>query len=398
MRESFDAGRPQTATDWSRHDAPSMWRMLEPQETETHWRNAAGLRKITELTATHMARLQVYRDQLAEAWPPAKSPAARAFIGRLDYLINHVRATHEVAATNYTALTTATTTIESARNQVANIHAEYTEKLQSRKTYDSLVESTRASQLPGTSLGRSPVTDADFERLNARARAVMQDLSHALISAQNQFRRPTPFETERRFERGSSIPPPPARPRVVGLTPPSRAVARPQIAMPPSTQSGSAGTTAPSQAETQRRTPHVNRVPPGLGGQASTSALHPQNRQSRDAIRPQPATPSIGQGQGVVRQVLQPGGVIRPPGGTSASTEGWRGGLPTGLIAPRSEGQSTMAPFGLTPARAPDDRKSTAERPPPDSHWDSPEGVPPVLLPPVVPTQFDPGPAIGLDR
>ena len=183
MRESPEAGALQTATDWSRHDAPSMWRMLEPQETETHWRNAAGLRKVTELTATHMARLQVYRDQLAEAWPPAKSPAARAFIARLDYLIDHLRVTQEVAATNYTALATATTTIESARKQVATIHAEYSEKLQSRKTYDSLVESTKASQLPGTSLGPSPVTDADLERLNAKARTVMSDLS----------RRPSPI-------------------------------------------------------------------------------------------------------------------------------------------------------------------------------------------------------------
>ena len=86
MRETLSGAAARSATDWSAHDTPSMWRMLAPQQTEAHWRHVAGLRKLTELTATHMARLQVYRDNLAEAWPPEKSPAARTFIARLDYL------------------------------------------------------------------------------------------------------------------------------------------------------------------------------------------------------------------------------------------------------------------------------------------------------------------------
>ncbi|HEV7711227.1 MAG TPA: hypothetical protein VGP16_23770, partial [Asanoa sp.] len=195
MRDTASGAAARSATDWSAHDAPSMWRMLAPQETEAHWRHVAGLRKLTELTATHMARLQVYRDHLAEAWPPEKSPAAHAFIARLDYLIGHVRATHEVAATNYSALSTATLTLDSARTKVASINAEYAAKFQTLKDYDALVESTKVSQVPGTSLGPPPVAAADLERLNAKARTVMADLSHTLVLAQIQFRRPTPYES-----------------------------------------------------------------------------------------------------------------------------------------------------------------------------------------------------------
>ncbi|HTF07060.1 MAG TPA: hypothetical protein VK659_02690, partial [Asanoa sp.] len=87
MRDNGGGAPGHSATNWFAHDTLSMWRMLEPQETESYWRHVSGLRKMAELTAAHLGRLQRYRDNLAEAWPPERSKASQVFIARLDYLI-----------------------------------------------------------------------------------------------------------------------------------------------------------------------------------------------------------------------------------------------------------------------------------------------------------------------
>ncbi|GAA1839595.1 hypothetical protein GCM10009687_00490 [Asanoa iriomotensis] len=397
MRETLAGTTPAAATDWSRHDAPSMWRMLAPQETESHWRHATGLRKLTELTATHMARLQVYRDELAEAWPPEKSGAARTFIARLDYLIDHVRKTHEVAAGNYTALTTATTTLESARKQVAAIHTEYAEKLETRRNYDALVESAKASQLPGTSLGPPPVSDGDLERLNLRARAVMADLSQTLVVAQGRLRQPIPYHSSDRWETpsGGRQPPIAATPVVAALEPPRAsqkraaadhrtrahpmAYARQHIApfMPPRAIPRSFGEAASSShAQTAGTIP----------APASSRALE-------DRRLPSSSTSSGGQHGLRPSNALPAGGVIGTPhtGADHATSPGTtRVNPPGGVI---TGGQSTPPPPQRGQPSEPKIKRMDA-----DYHWATREGVPPVMMPLSVSSEIDPGPAIGLKR
>ncbi|GIF73758.1 hypothetical protein Asi02nite_32760 [Asanoa siamensis] len=394
MRDAPTEGPPPTATDWARHDAPSMWRMLAPQETEAHWRHAAGLRKLTELTAIHMARLQVYRDQLAEAWPPEKSPAARTFIARLDYLIGHVRQTHEVAATNYTALTTATTTLDTARTQVAAIHNEYSEKLQARKTYDALIAQTKASQLPGTVIGPPPATDTDLERLNAKARSVMSSLSSTLVLAERQLSSPTPFGMQRR-EGGPTIQPPPAVPRVTSLEPARRPPNQTTFTQTP--QLGTVPALAPDVADQNPQRPlapkdlatrSVSAAASGRAAGERTTSTQPRGLQ--------PVGPATAYRGTTIPHVAPTGGVIAPSGSKSPTAHR-RPEVSSAVIAPRSETPYVAAPIG-GPGRARDDGKSAIQQRLAEDQWEVRQGVPSVVLPPAVNVRIDPGPAIGLDR
>ena len=195
-----DGGGGYGGTNWFAHDTPSMWRMVENQDTDNHWRHVSGLRKITELTSTHLWRLKEYREKLAAAWPPERSPAAAAFVGRLDYLIAHVQQTHDVAAANYTTVMTATSTLQLARGQVRTIHEEWVTKRRQKQDYDDAVAFQMDSQLPGVSLGDPPVTDSDLERLNNKARSVMYDLSSTLLQSQAQLQRPAPYSPGKQID------------------------------------------------------------------------------------------------------------------------------------------------------------------------------------------------------
>ncbi|GIF50222.1 hypothetical protein DFJ67_3026 [Asanoa ferruginea] len=393
MRDTATGSATRSATDWTAHDAPSMWRMIAPQVTDAHWRHVAGLRKLTELTATHMARLQVYRDHLAEAWPPEKSPAARAFIARLDYLIGHVRATHEVAATNYSALSTATLTLDSARTKVASINAEYAAKLATLKDYEDLVEQTKASQVPGTSLGPPPVAAADMERLNVKARTIMTDLSHTLVLAQTQLRRPTPYESSGPREDPALLPKALSTvPTIPVLEPPSKTANFDGVER--------LGGSASHLIGHDSTLPVANQVPensPRAVATASRSVLLP-TATSMPAVRRDPkarSAPGLSNSNPTNRSpsALPSGGVI----GRMPSSAGPHGS--GGTSRPNPPGGVIT---GSQPAHFPQQRgqgsSSSVKRRDPDHPWETRQGVPPVVTPPAINSDFDPGPTIGVER
>lgn len=74
-------------TAWARMSVVDMWLALGNQDTTPHWQVVNGWRKSYELTLQHLAQVQSYRDNLASAWPPEKSTASAAYLGRLDVLI-----------------------------------------------------------------------------------------------------------------------------------------------------------------------------------------------------------------------------------------------------------------------------------------------------------------------
>ena len=80
------------------------------------------------------------------------------------------------------------------------IHEEWVAKRRQKQDYDDAVAFQVDSQLPGVSLGDPPVTDADLERLNNKARAVMYDLSNTLLQSQAQLQRPTPYAPRDRID------------------------------------------------------------------------------------------------------------------------------------------------------------------------------------------------------
>lgn len=166
-----------------------MWACLKDQDTSGQWKQVAGWRKVCDLTLAHLSRLQEYRRGLAEAWPPETNEAARAYIAELDQLIDKVQRTHDAAAANYDALAAATRAIGSTRAELKPIYDEYAAKLQQKQAYEATLADPKAvagSRLPE----QPPVTDADLERLNVRARGLMTGLSGELQQAQVMLRQP----------------------------------------------------------------------------------------------------------------------------------------------------------------------------------------------------------------
>ncbi|MFD0741767.1 hypothetical protein ACFQ1L_07615 [Phytohabitans flavus] len=185
----------QTRTSWFERDLPAMWRLLENQQSDDHWRLVAGWRKASELTATHLRRLEQYRTNLAEAWPPDRNAAASAYVARLDFLIENVRTTHDVAAANYTTLSATVGALASARRDLKPLYDEYVATSGTIEYYSNRAAFNAGAEAP-TVIGAAPAGPQDLERLNNRARAIMYTLSHTLIEAEAAIRQPPRTQPE----------------------------------------------------------------------------------------------------------------------------------------------------------------------------------------------------------
>lgn len=437
-------------TNWYQYNAEQMWRMLENQQTDNHWKHASGWRKTYELTATHMSRLRQYRDGLAEAWPPERSAAARAYIERLDYLISTVQQTYEIASANYTAFTGATSALSSSRRELKEIYDEYATKKAAKDEQDRRAFSSTPTPSPSPS-GERPVTQDDLERLNNRARSIMYSLSGELVAAQVQLRQPPPYKaipgrdggnsdvyggnggsappvippvvpvpTTSSPPRGASTPPPtqvvstptpPGAGPILGGTgtppPPPSPIAPPVIAPPP-----------PSVLPPGIPTP----LPPGPGlfpkpGQLGPPGLLPNNgglpKLGPSGLNGMPRAmppggmigglPGTGLGQPAptttpARRINPVGGMIGGGSGTGSAvgSVGQRAGSsPSGVRRVTGSGGTAM-PSGATGGKRGDNR-GTVEWDP-DNPWATDDGVAPVVLPPRKPGRIDPGPAIGSAR
>jgi hypothetical protein len=218
-------------TNWNAHDTPDMWRQLQNQDTDPYWIHVSGLRKITELTSTHLSRVQEYRDSLAAAWPPETNTASAAFISRLDYLVAHMQQTHDTAVANYTTVSTTAAALMTARHDLKGVYDDYVKMVQQKKDYDDAVAFQLASDLPGTSLGDPPVTANDIDMVNNKARVIMFDLSATLTEAQSSLQHPIAYKPPIvKRDDPTSVSSgnfPPALPPVVALPPPAPAVPSP---------------------------------------------------------------------------------------------------------------------------------------------------------------------------
>jgi hypothetical protein len=417
MRDTGGGAPGHSATNWFDHDTLSMWRMIERQETESHWRHVSALRKMAELTAAHLGRLRRYRDNLAEAWPPERSKASQAFIARLDYLIEHVRNTHDVAAANYSTVSTATAAVGAARGQVEKFRTEYLIKLQTLKDYEARVQADRTTQLPGTSIGPPPVTDADLEQVNVRARTAMSKLASTLVIAQWQLQRPTPYNSRNAIEVPSSSPP--SLPGIVAVAPPPLGHSQ----LPRGTgQLGAIGTSTPSQAARQDHqtvgatgawqahpdepvgrgplndaTAGAHIVGPGTvtADEATTGRRAPVRLPPPADLPTQPISP------GRADSPVVTNGVIGPPSAISSPAVGARAPQRVnqvgGVIGPGQNPSPVVGHPAVGQAMAERPGRPTRRRDP-DNPWTVDAGVPPIVIPPDPSFTIDPGPAIGIDR
>lgn len=167
-----------------------MWACVQDHETQGHWKQVAGWRKVCDLAMTHLRRLHEYRRGLAEAWPPETNAAARAYLGELDQLIDRVQRTHDAAAANHDALAAATRAIDSARPELKQLYEQYSTKLQQKRSYEATLADPKAAA--GSRVVDPPVTDVELEQLNSKARGIMYGLSGELQQAQVMLRQPPP--------------------------------------------------------------------------------------------------------------------------------------------------------------------------------------------------------------
>lgn len=437
-----------------------MWACLQDQHTTGQWKQVAGWRKVCDLALAHLSRLREYRRGLAEAWPPETNAAARAYLGELDQLIDQVQRTHDAAAANYDALAAATRAIGSTRAELQPLHDEYAEKLRQKRAYETILADPKAvagSRLPE----KPPVTDAELEQLNVRARGLMTGLSSELQQAQVMLQRPpvvrrpgvgtsdpdvysgaadTPVippivpvpissPAKRPLRADSSAKGPVAAPTAPGVGPilggASAAVA-PLTPSPPNAM----GPVAPASSSTGFGPPPA--FPPitpseqRRSGSPVNERLGPFQRPTAEGhVPPSPArpmqsggliggVPGTGLGQPSSRPlpprrinpvggVIGGGGAGTAPSGAAGSRPGIGRGQLGGHVAPPFGGSPMGGAFNGGDAGRPRNgylQERGDGSPPwdPDNPWETDQGVSPVVRPPDDPGPIDPGPAIGLDR
>ncbi|MGY0006255.1 hypothetical protein, partial [Micromonospora sp. I033] len=325
------SGRTSGLTDWRLMDVLSMWACLQDQDTTGQWKQVAGWRKVCDLALAHLSRLREYRRGLAEAWPPETNAAARAYLGELDQLIDKVQRTHDAAAANYDALAAAARAIGSTRAELEPLHEEYAEKVRQKRAYEAIVADPKAvagSRLPE----KPPVTDADLEQLNVRARGLMTGLSNELQQAQVMLRQPPPRpklprQTDDADIYGNAAPViPPVLPVPVAASDSPHRQSATAIGPPTSSPAATAGpvlgsagaglATAPSTAQSGPLTlppaaptaggPHPTPLTPSTGPIGRPSSAAPQRSSS---ARPTPQSPG-GLPHPSPPRSLPPGGLI----------------------------------------------------------------------------------------
>ncbi|GLI03813.1 hypothetical protein Pa4123_90930 [Phytohabitans aurantiacus] len=374
-----------TGTDWRRHDVTSMWQAVEDQHTDGHWKLVSGWRRTAELTSTHLSRLEQYRANLIAAWPPDRNAAAAAYVSRLDFLIQNVRTTHEVAVANYTTFGATVGALAGAQRDLKPLHDEYIRTLLAIRDHEALVAHNAASEAVST-VGRPPATRADLEVLNNRARAIMFSLSHTLIEAEAALKHPPTYMPQSTFDYGDpDIYSTEGAERIRPSQTASTAGTPDAVRDGRAPQLGSPTTNRPAA---QSPTPSPSRIRP-----TSSSTISPASDGSSER--------TIGSRSGMPTEALDwprrtpaPGGLIGQVPGSSIVVKDARTPSrvnPAGGVIGSPVPSPLFASRPIDPRRDPNRLRSNTNTP-----WETLEGISPVITPPKRADSFDPGPAIGL--
>lgn len=181
-------------TDWNSKDVRYMWSAIADQDTDKHYDVVSGWRQTADLTLTHLGQVRMYRDNLASVWPPSKSPAAAAYIDRLDSLITSLQATHDAASANYTAFATVTLTLSLARNKLKPIADQYEANEKANLAWQAKIDAQTVDPTEPPKISFPPVSSVQQEQLNNQARVIMYDLSSTVISGQSALQKPKPYD------------------------------------------------------------------------------------------------------------------------------------------------------------------------------------------------------------
>jgi hypothetical protein len=449
-----DGGGGYGGTNWMTFDVAQMWAAIQNQDTAAHYEMLSGWQKSCELMIEHLGQVQNYRENLAAAWPPEKSPASAAYIERLDALIVDLQSTYEAAVANHAAFGAATLAISMSRSEVEKIYHEYAQNKAKLETFHNAPRPAYKAVAPPQ---KPPVADGRQEQLNTRARSIMFQLSTEILQAHAKIVEPPQYDPSNHVDAGSKetngkpytappIPPitsfhpdvgpssatmpstqhqqtlqpgspgPPAPtttppgmdhhpgPILEGTTPPS-------LTPPPV-----AGTTPPPPMGGDYLPGIITPTPVIVGGPIKALPSDVSGQFSRTELPPVSAPPRGLVGEGLAPsassglRAMPPGGIIGGVPGAGFGQPGARGRSAIrvnpvgGLINPA---ESSARPIASGRGAMPSPMsslggRSTARAECDDSmHWDSEnpwetaEGVSPVVLP-VREQRVDPGPAIGL--
>ncbi|MFI7541071.1 hypothetical protein [Actinoplanes sp. NPDC049599] len=455
-----DGGGGYGGTHWVAKEVPAMWAAIANQDTEAHYQVVGGWSKTADLTLAHLAQVRVYRDNLASVWPPAKSPAAAAYIARLDKLMADLQATHDAASANYTAFSTVTLTLSLARHKLKALYNTYESNAKQNFVWQQKQEAAEKSPTPTPSPSPSgarnvpPVSSAQQEELNRQARVIMYDLSSTVLSGHSALQKPKPYdprqgqvgggEDDRGTDGGAGgfaappvIPAPgggssggsvspgslsptgPASPTThtpvggVGTGPILGGVGNPPVISPPSP-----GLPAPGPAPAPPA-PGLGPVPGVIGTPGASGLLPPGGVPPTGTRPPQSGLVKPGIPPGTGRMTMPSGGVIGANPGSGmigqmpANTSGGRAPgagrvNPVGGVIGQQGARAGVSAHGLPPQNGPmagapgrgrgGRQDGEQERWDPDNPWSIEKGVDPVVLPPDDYGPIDPGPAIGHSR
>ncbi|WDZ86817.1 hypothetical protein [Micromonospora cathayae] len=458
-----EPGTPTSSlTNWNNMNVVTMWATIQDQRTDNHWRQVTGWRKTSELALTHLSRLKEYRRGLAEAWPPEKSAASRAYLAELDELIGRVQSTYDASVANYNALSAATSAISSTRTELKKLFDQFEEKNRIKLAYEESLQQQRPLPRVGRPTNvQPPVSDDDLEQLNIRARTLMYGLSGELQQAQAMLKPPPPKPSWSGKD-------PSITDAYSGGTPP---IIPPIVPAPLSASTSSRPLGGSPSTVRPVSTPTAPNLGPVLGG-AGPGLLPPQANPTMPTVTPPTASPNPSIGPGLVPPVPSASGPLprgpldaapnrgnghvgpsnrpsaggipsngprpMPPGGLIGGTPGMGLGQPApGPAQPRrvnpvggviGGGAAGTAPTGAAgsrpgvgrgpsingmhgvpsggapgygPAARPSRRNhddTEARRWDPDNPWEIDRGVEPVVRPPDEDGPIDPGPAIGFNR
>jgi hypothetical protein len=455
------AGGGGGGTDWSAMTVQTMQALIQNPKTDQYYQLLTGWERSYQLIADHMSQVQGYRDNLAAAWPPAKSAASAAYLARLDDLLKSLNETYEAALANHDAFAAATLSIGLAQPEMQKIYDEYTSNQTLLDTYNDTKTQQQSSSTPSPSPSPSPsgeeppVAPGRQEALRQKAATLMSSVSSDLVQAQVKIVTPTRYEPSLGIEdKGTSnggstyaAPPiPPITPVSIGTSSTGSTSARPSTTFPISTGNTAPVTTLPSTNQPGLvlggTTPPVTTPPPSTGpfsptipGGGTAGPISPPG-----LLPPLPGggslpPPNAGVGrvvglpnEGVIRsggrlpegmRAMPPGGVIGgttggslgQPGATRAGArrinpvggvigEGGEGPAASGRGAGRgmgARGALSEQPFGQAGGRGRGHRNQTDE-----TYWDpnNPWETEDGVDPVVLPPgeqRIDPGPAIGLN-
>jgi len=430
----LDTGDGGGGTPWESMTLDLMQRLIQNPDIEAHWQLVEAWNKSAQLLGDHLWQMQEYRSNLAAVWPPQKSPAAAAYLDRLDELISNVNETYEASIANHRAFSVVTGSIGQAQAKMQMIYQEY----QTNKAALPLQGGT-----PSVALQRQ-------EELRLQAVKLLSSVSTDLAEAQSQIVKPAQYKTI--TERGDAATPvtgdhhvappiPPIVPRPAAHRTPSTSARSTTILPTPGVDGSQPGLILGGVAQPTVLSPSVIRsnpidpaFPGGTSGPLSIPVLPPPSAGIFPAIGSPipPSRPGTRPDGGMPREGTTRPGASIPEGTTRATTpSGFFGGVPAaGSAQSRSRrttarrinpvggvigeggralgsrrgvgisgseaGEHPTGLYGSGAGRRPGPRHDD-DRPrwDPENPWEIAEGVDPIVLPPRE-RPIDPGPVIGL--